>query len=388
MIKTNTILAQMQSLFPRYEFEKLVTGYSGDKGIRHFSTWNLLQVMLVVQLTAQRSLRSICDSMRSKKNYWYHLGLHSLSRNNLSHALMNRSSEIFEKTFYAFLVKLQKAQGLRQDKRFKFKNCLKVIDSTLVSVCLSMFSWAEFRKAKGGVRLHFMYDNRNQLPEFLIITNGKKHDINAAFEIPIAANSIYVFDRGYFCYDFMHKINENRAFFVTRAKKNTQYRIVRRNPKHDECIKADWIVKVTGAKSATYPEQVRIVKYYDSQRNRTFEFMTNNFTLTAKTIADIYKSRWDIELFFKWIKQNLRIKTFLGTSENAVRIQVWTALLLYLLVEYIRHVSKTSFPLLKAFRHLSDNVFQNYNLFNLLGNRGLEINRKPSIEYGQLILAF
>lgn len=378
----------MQSLFPRYEFEKLVADYSADKGIRHFSTWNLLQVMLVVHLTAKRSLRNICDSMRSKMNYWYHLGFHSVSRNNLSYALMHRSSEIFEKTFYVFLSRIHKAYGMRKDKRFKFKNRLKTIDSTLVSVCLSMFSWAAFRKAKGGIRLHVMYDNQNYLPEFMIITNGKRHDIKEADKIPIAEKSIYVFDRGYFCYDFMRKINENRAFYVTRAKKNTQYRVVRRNRNHDECIKADWIVKVTGLKSRVYSEPLRIVKFYDTERKRTFSFMTNNFSLSAKTIADIYKSRWDIELFFKWIKQNLKVKTFLGTSENAVRIQIWTALLLFLLVEYIRFISKTSFPLVRVYRYLSDNAFHNYNLFCLLRDHLFPERREPNVDTGQLILSF
>jgi hypothetical protein len=388
MIKTNTILAQMQSLFPRYEFEKMVHEHSGDKGIRHFTTWNLLQVMMVVHLTGQRSLRSLCDSLLSKTNYWYHLGLRSLSRNNLSHALMKRSSEIFEKAFYSFLVKIEAHRGRIHHRRFKFKNQLKTIDSTLISVCLSLFSWAEFRKAKGGVRLHVVYDNKNQIPEFLIITSGKKHDITAARRIPIAEKSIYVFDRGYFCYDFMRKINENRAFFVTRTKINTQYRKVRSNSKKDPCIKADWIVKVTGMKSKEYPDQLRVIKCYDSEQKRTFEFMTNNFTLSAKTIADIYKSRWAIELFFKWIKQNLKIKTFLGTSENAVRIQVWSALLLFLLIEYIRFLSKTKFQLLKVFRYLKDNAYQNYKLYELLADRILEKYNKKTGNHGQLVFGF
>jgi hypothetical protein len=388
MIKTNTVLRQMQALFPRYEFEKLVDTHAGDKGVRHFSTWNLLQVLFIAHLTAQQSIRSICDSLRSKANYWYHLGLNSISRNNLSHALIKRPDEIFMEAFFMFLFKIQSKRGTNKDKRFKFKNPLKSIDSTLISLCITMFSWARFRETKGGIRLHFAFNNKNQVPEFLIIREGKEHDINAAYLIPIAAHSIYVLDRGYFCYDFLHKINENGAFFVTRTKINTQYRVVKRNSKHGDSIKADWIIKVTGQKSDDYPEHLRIVKYHDSESKRTFEFITNNFMLSAKTIADIYKSRWDIELFFKWIKQNLKIKTFLGTSENAVKIQIWSAMLLYLLVEYIRYVSRTSFPLLKVFRLLKENAFQNYTISDLLLEQIKKKHEHLQFDEYQLVLAF
>jgi len=367
MMKTNTVLRQMQALFPRYEFERLVKTHDGDKGIRHFSSWNLMQVLFIGHLTAQQSIRSLCDSLRSKSNYWYHLGLRSVSRNNLSHSLMNRPEELFRDVFFMFLFKLQSERGPMRDMRFKFKNPLKSIDSTLVSLCATMYSWAHFRETQGGIRLHFIFDNKSQSPEFLIIREGKEHDINAAYHVPIAANSIYVLDRGYFCYDFLHKIHENKAFFVTRTKSNTLYRVIRRNPKFDDSIKADWIVKVKGQKIKAYPEELRVVRYYDSESKRTFEFLTNNFKLSARTIADIYKSRWDIELFFKWIKQNLKIKTFLGTSENAVKIQIWSAMILYLLIEYIRFVSKTSFPLLKTFRLIKDNVFHDYRIEELLG---------------------
>ena len=388
MIKTNTVLRQMQALFPRYEFEKLVNEHSGDKGIRHFSTWNLLQVLFIAHLTAQKSIRNICDSLQSKANYWYHLGLNSISRNNLSHALMNRPDEIFRDAFFTFLFKIQSERGIKRDKRFKFKNPLKSIDSTLVSLCITMYSWANYRETKGGIRLHFAFDNKNQVPDFLVIREGREHDINEAYSIPIAANSIYVLDRGYFCYDFLHKINENEAFFVTRTKSNTLYRVVKRNSKDGESIKADWIITVTGQKSDDYPENLRIVKYYDSETKRTFEFITNNFALSAKTIADIYKSRWDIELFFKWIKQNLKIKSFLGTSENAVKIQIWSAMLLYLLIEYIRYVSRTPFPLLKVFRLLKDNAFLDYNILDLLLDRIRKKYEHPIFDENQLVFGF
>jgi len=301
---------------------------------------------------------------------------------------MNRPEKLFRDVFFMFLFKLQSERGPMKDKRFKFKNPLKSIDSTLISLCATMYSWAHYRETKGGIRLHFTVDNRSHAPEFLVIREGKEHDINAAYDVPLAANSIYVLDRGYFCYNFLHKIHENKAFFVTRTKSNTLYRVLTRNPKVDHFIKADWIVKVSGQKADEYPEELRVVRYYDAESKRTFEFLTNNFKLSAKTIADIYKSRWDIELFFKWIKQNLKIKTFLGTSENAVKIQIWSAMILYLLVEYVRFISKTSFPLLKTFRLIKDNVFHDYRIEELLE---VFVRKKPLSlleDENQMVLEF
>jgi len=366
MFKSKTVLSQMQSFISGYNFEKVVSEHKGDKGIKIFSTKNLLSVMLYVHMSSKQSLRDVVDSLESKSNLWYHLGLKSLSRNNLSHALKKRPYEIFEKTFYTLLSRLQNERGLTNDKRFKFKTPVRSIDSTTISLCLSLFDWATFRKKKGGIKLHVMFNNKEQIPELINFSNARKHDITAADSFPIAENSIYVFDKGYICFEFLEKINKNRAFFVTRTKINTQYKIIKRQQKTRKEIKADWIVAFSSYKSKDYTEQLRVVRYYDEETKKTHEFMTNNFTLAAKTIADIYKSRWDIELFFKWIKQNLKIKTFIGTSENAVKIQIWTAMIAYLLTEYIRFKSKTSFTILKTFRILSENALSHSEVFQLL----------------------
>ncbi len=366
MFKGKTVLKQMQSFISGYDFNNVVSEHNGDKGIRVFSTQNLLSVMLYVHMSGKRSLRDIIDSLESKMNLWYHLGIKSLSRNNLSYSLKNRSHEIFEKTFYHLLNNLQKERGIVHDKRFKFKMPLKTLDTTTISLCLSLFDWAQFRKKKGGIKLHLLYNNKDQLPEVVDLSNAVKHDIKMVDSFPITENSIYTFDKGYICFKFLEKIDKNKAFFVTRTKSNTQYRIIERKKKNHDQIRADWIVKFKSYKSKDYPEKLRVVRYYDEESKKTYEFMTNNFSLSAKTIADIYKARWDIELFFKWIKQNLKIKTFIGTSENAVKIQIWTAMIAYLLTEFIRFISKTSFTILKTFRILSENLLSNIDISQLL----------------------
>jgi hypothetical protein len=388
MFKSKTILSQMQSFISGYDFKNTVSEYNGDKGIKVFSTKNLLSVMLYVHMAAKQSLRDVIDSLESKRNLWYHLGLRSLSRNNLSYALQNRPYQIFEKTFFNLLGRLHNERGRVHDKRFKFKMPLRTIDSTTISLCLSLFDWAHFRKKKGGIKLHVVLNNRDQLPEFVNYSNAERHDITVADSFPISSNSMYVFDKGYICFDFLAKINTNRAFFVTRTKTNTQYRIIERQMKTHPDIRADWIVEFSSYKSKDYPEKLRVVRYRDQETKKIYEFMTNNFALSAKSIADIYKSRWDIELFFKWIKQNLKIKTFIGTSENAVKIQIWTALIVYLLTEYIRFISKTSFPILKTFRILSENLLFNMELSELLMKKPPPLNNTGRGDDLQLVLGF
>lgn len=388
MFNTKTVLSQMQSFIWGYDFKKAVSDHCGDKGIRMFSTKNLLSVMLYVHMASKQSLRDILDSLESKSHLWYHIGLKSLSRNNLSHALKNRPYQIFEKTFYTLLSRLHHEKGQTYDKRFRFKMPVRSLDSTTISLCLSLFDWAKFRKKKGGIKLHVMFNNKEQIPEMINFSNARKHDITAADSFPIVENSMYVFDKGYICFEFLEKINKNRAFFVTRTKSNTQYRIIKRQQKTHKEIKADWIVTFSSYKSKDYPERLRVVRYYDKETKKTYEFMTNNFNLSAKTIADIYKSRWDIELFFKWIKQNLKIKTFIGTSENAVKIQIWTAMIAYLLTEYIRFKSKTFFPILKTFRILSENLLFHREVFQLLMKKSPPVGSRKNTGDLQLIFEF
>jgi hypothetical protein len=388
MREVKTVLSQMQELISRYNLQKFISMHNGDRSVKNFTTHNLLTVMIYAQMTAKMSLRDICDGLRSKANYWYHLSLQSISRNNLSHALKMRSQEIFAAMFYYLLEKVKTERGMRSDKRFKFKNPLRTIDSTTISLCLSLFEWAAYRRAKGGIKLHMMFNNKEQLPEIINMTEAKQHDINAAYEMPIQGNGIYVMDRGYFCYDFLEKMRKNKAFFVIRTKSNTKYRVIERRKKRDSSIKADWVVAITGNHAEEYTEHLRLVRYYDKEKGETFEYYTNNFVLSAMTIADVYKARWDIEIFFKFIKQNLKIKTFYGTSENAVMIQVWTAMIALLLVEYIRFKCRSSFSLQQAWRILKDNMFQRYRIEVLMTKFAMPETLLDDRRSGQLLFCF
>jgi IS4 transposase len=297
------------------------------------------------------------------------MGLTSLSRNNLSNSLAKRSSEVFERTFYWLLDKVQHDIKEKKDRRFKFKKQIKAIDSTTISLCMSLFTWASYRKTKSGIKVHAIYDIKNQIPEFIHITDARRHDHIAVSRMPIQENAIYALDRAYLCFKTLENIDKNRAFFVTRIKSNTQYKKIScKKPKGTGVLRDDRIV-FTGNKANDYPHEIRLVRFKDKEENKVYTFLTNNFELSARTIADIYRSRWDIELFFKWIKQNLRIRSFIGTSENAVRIQIWTAAITYLLVEYIRLLSKTVFSRIEVLRILSTHIMSNIAIGSLLTKR-------------------
>lgn len=368
MLQTKTLLLEIQQKISGYHFKKLVNKYNGDKGIRIFSTKNLLSLLLYFHISGKKSIRDVILSLKSKSKLWYHLGLKSISRNNLSYALKNRSHKIFEESFYMLLNKFINEKGFGSDKRFKFKNPLKAIDSSTISLSLSLFDWAKFRKAKGGIKLHTLYDIQNQIPEFVYISNAKRNDMSKCFTYPIIKNGIYTMDKGYIYFKFFQKINKIGAFFVSRTKINTKYKIIKRQKKKVSSIKADWIIKITGTPQSEYPDNLRVVRYYDKEKQTTYEYITNNFKLSAKTIANIYKARWDIELFFKSIKQHLKIKTFLGTSENAVKTQIWIALISFLLIQYIRFKTKTSYSFLSSLRLIKENILTNISLYRLLSD--------------------
>ena len=366
MNKNRMVFVQMQQIISTFHFKKLTDEYKADKNVRSFSTWNLLQTMLYAQLTGKRSLRDICTGLGSVSNRWYHLGLTSLSRNNLSNSLAKRSSQVFEKAFYQLLAKVQLDMNGRNDKRFKFSNPLKAIDSTSISLCLSLCSWASFRSTKAGIKTHTMYDIKKRIPDFLVITEGRHHDHTAVSDMPIHEGTIYVMDKGYLCFKTLENIDKNRAFFVTRIKSNTQYRTIRKNKPTGNGILRDDRIVFNGQKSKDYPHGLRLVRYREPIEKKVYVFITNNFDLAASTIASIYKARWDIELFFKWIKQNLKVKSFIGRSENAVRIQIWTAAIAYLVMEYLRFRSRSTLSLIDVFRILGANILSDRSIDELI----------------------
>lgn len=291
--------------------------------------------MVFGQLTNRDSLRDLIVAIEAHNRKAYHLGFgKSVTRSNLSKANENRNSKIFE-DFACYLIDI--ARDKLKNERFEIKGKVYAFDSSTIDLCLNVFWWAKFRKAKGGIKLHTLYDIRTQIPAFIHITAATVNDVNAMDYIPYESYAYYIFDRGYVDYTRLYRITLLSAYFVVRAKSNLQFkRTYSQRVDKSTGVLSDQIGKLTGFYvSKDYPVKLRKVKYYDSEMNRTFVFLTNNMSLTAQEIALLYKNRWQVELFFKWIKQHLKIKSFWGNSENAVRIQIYTAIITYCLVAIV-----------------------------------------------------
>lgn len=389
MFTTKNIISQLQAEISRYDFENMVIQHGGDKSVKHFRTKDLISALMFGQITGKESLRGIVDSLDFHKSHNYHMGIHNVSRNNFSHALKNRPYQIVEDLYYHLLGKFSKEIQGKTDERFKFKNPLKSIDSSTISLCLSQFDWAEFRSTKAGIKLHTLIDNRSQVAEFIYISNAKANDVKFYDKYPILENNIYTMDKAYLKFKFLRKIHEKKAFFVLRSKDNTQFSIISRNIDKPKNIKADWVIKFDGVASKDYSEPLRLVKYYDAAKKETYSYLTNIYHLSAQSIADIYKARWDVELFFKWIKQNLKIKKFYGTSENAVKFQIWVALIVHLIIAYLKYKLKSKSSILEIFRKLSDSIFKNIFLQELI-LPSVKVNRRQvrKKQVPQLLLNF
>ena len=329
------VFTQITDFLPKRVFDCIVDRYSGDKNVRHFSCWNQLLCMIFGQLTNRDSLRDLIVAIEAHNRKTYHLGFgKSVTRSNLSKANENRNSMVFEEFAY-YLIDI--AQNKLKNESFEIKGKVYAFDSSTIDLCLNVFWWAKFRKAKGGIKLHTLYDITTQIPAFIHITAAIVNDVNAMDYIPYESHAYYIFDRGYVDYARLFKIILLSAYFVVRAKSNLQFkRIYSRKIDKSTGVQSDQIGKLTGFYvSKDYPDKLRKVKYHDDEMNRTFVFLTNNMVLTAQEVALLYKNRWQVELFFKWIKQHLKIKTFWGNSENAVRIQVYTAIITYCLVAIV-----------------------------------------------------
>ncbi|MDP4208894.1 MAG: IS4 family transposase [Bacteroidota bacterium] len=320
------VFAQITEFLPKRVFDCIVFKYSGDKGVRFFSCWNQLLCMFFGQLTNRDSLRDLIVAIEAHDKKTYHLGFgKSVTRSNLSKANENRNSKIFEEFAYCLI---DIAQSKLKSENFEIKGKVYAFDSTTIDLCLNVFWWAKFRKTKGGIKLHTLYDVTTQIPAFIHVTAATVNDVNAMDVIPYESGAYYIFDRGYVDYARLYRITLLSAYFVVRAKSNLQFRrIYSLKVDKSSGVQSDQIGKLTGFYvSKDYPDKMRKVKYYDSEMNRTFVFLTNNMSLTAQEIALLYKNRWQVELFFKWIKQHLKIKAFWGNTENAVRIQIYTAM--------------------------------------------------------------
>lgn len=329
------VFAQVTSFLPKRFFDGIVSHYQGDKYVRHFSCWNQMLSMIFGQLTNRDSLRDLIVAIEAHHQKTYHLGFgKSVTRSNLAKANENRNYKIFEAFAYHMI---DLARSKRENDDFEIKGKVYAFDSSTIDLCLSIFWWAKFRKTKGGIKLHTLYDITTQIPVFIHITAATVNDMNAMDEIPYEYGAYYIFDRGYVDFTRLKIITNHSAYFVIRAKSNLKFRRMYSN-KVDKTtgVICDQIGKLTGFYvSKQYPDKLRRVKYYDSETERIFVFLTNNMDITAEQVALLYKNRWQIELFFKWIKQHLKIKNFWGTSENAVRTQIFTAIITYCLVAII-----------------------------------------------------
>ncbi|HLG28833.1 MAG TPA: IS4 family transposase [Candidatus Brocadiales bacterium] len=366
MNKVYTIFSEILKLCPRYQFDSAVQRHQGDRYVKTFTTWQQFMTILYSQITQKDSLRDIVTGLSAHAARWYHLGLTGIHKSTLSDANAKRDYRIFEGLFYHLLAR---CKNLTPKHKFRFKNPLYTIDASTTHLCLSVFPWAKFRTTKGAIKMHCLYDHSGALPSFLTVTDGKKHDVCVVKEtsFPLSPDSIVSVDKAYIDYKWLNSLDEKGVWFVTRAKKNIDYAVVGQHPVTGKGVLSDERISLQGPRTKTnYPKDLRLIMYHDEERKKTLTFLTNNFKLAAQTIAQIYKSRWQIELFFKWIKQNLKIKSFLGTSKNAVLTQIWVAMCYYLLLTYIKYQTKYGYSLLQLSRVIKEMLFQRKSLIDVL----------------------
>jgi hypothetical protein len=329
-----TVFSQLMHSLPRYEFDKCVQRYQGNKKVHHFSCWNQFLCLAFAQLSLRESLRDLEVSLNSHRQKLYHMGLRGrIARSTLADANEKRDYRIYRDFAYTLI---PRATKLYRDEELpvNIAHELYALDSTTIDLCLSLFPWARFRRTKAAIKLHTLLNLRGSIPEFIAITDGKTHDVNLMDVVPTPPHAVQVMDRGYLDFERLYRLHLIPAYFVIRAKTNLRFRrILSQIVDKNTGVQCDQIIMLNGYQvKKNYPEPLRRVRYYDSERNKRLTFLTNNFYLHAKTIADIYRSRWQVELFFKWIKGHLRIKAFYGTSPNAVKTQIWIAISVYLLV--------------------------------------------------------
>ena len=365
MAYNNTIFRQMLQLISRLEFQNVVNRHKGDYRIRKLSCWTQFVHLLFAQFSGRNSLRDTICSTRSQSNKLYHLGCTRASRSTLADANNKRPYQIYEEIFFKLL---NRVQSIAPKYKLKLSKKLLIMDSTTIDLCLSMFPWAKFRKKKGAVKIHTLMQADGLLPTFLYITDGKVHDSKAAKVLNVPPESFLVFDKGYHDFAQYNYYNNKKIHFITRMKTNAAYKIIRvKNIKTQSDVLSDEVIEFTGHNThKKYPHPLRKIKYFDKKNNRTLVFLTNNFRLSATTIANIYKARWEIELFFKTIKQNLKIKSFMGTSKNAVLTQVWIAMIAYLLLSYHKFILKSKYSIQALVRLIQVNLFERKSLKELI----------------------
>lgn len=386
MNKGKFVFSQVLACVNRYEFQKCVDRYNGDYRTRELTCWNQFAQLFFGQLTGRNGLRDICLCLNAHKNQLYHLGIkQSVNQSTLSRANENRDWRIYA-DFGSYLINLIKPLYTQNHASlFGIDKDVFVLDSTTISVSIILMDWAHGKYSRGAVKMHTLLDLRGSIPTFIHITDGRYHDVNALDEIEIVSNAVYVMDKAYIDFERLYKLKQSNAFFVVRAKSNLKFKAVAsRKVDKSTGLRCDQSIKLLVTKSHRfYPEKIRRVKYYDKDKNITLIFLTNEFEMDAIEIATLYKSRWQIEIFFKWIKQNLQVKTLWGHSQNAVKTQLWIAISTYLIVAYLKHqiqspysvyemtqilgistFSKTPVNELFTDELINKNIKEQFNLFN------------------------
>ena len=361
----HTIFGQMLQMFSRFEFQKAVKETKTEYHARGFRSWNHFVAMLFGQLSGQDSLRGIEAGLATQAKSLYHLGVTPVHRSTVSYANEHRSHELFKNIFEWML---SKCQPLAPKHKFRFKNPLYSLDATVIDLCLSLFDWAKFRTTKGAVKLHVKLNHSGYLPTFAVITTGKVHEQKVAPSIPLEKGDVAVFDRGYTDFAWYATLCDKGIYFVTRLKKNADYRVIeRRDTSRYKNISSDQIIEFRGVRtSKKMPYRLRRIRSRDPETGKYIVILTNQFEWSATTIAQIYKERWQIELFFKNIKQQLKVKSFVGTSRNALLSQLWVALIAYLLLSYLKFRSSFGWSLYTLCSILPTNLFSRRNLWDWL----------------------
>jgi transposase len=362
------VFTQVMDFMPLKTFQRCVERYQGNFSVKQFTCMDQFRTMAFAQLAYRESLRDIEACLRAQNNKLYHMGIRGkVSRSTLAEANEIRDWRIYA-DFAQHLISVARKLYQKEPLAVALQNTVYALDATTIDLCLSIFPWAHFRKAKGAVRLHTLLDLRGNIPSFIHISDGKFHEVNVLDIIPLEAGAFYIMDRGFLDFSRLHAIARASAFFVIRGKSNLKCRRLYSHSVNKSIgVVCDQTILLTVPKSAgDYPDKLRRVRYYDAETGKSLVFLTNNFLLPAITIAQIYQQRWQVELFFKWIKQNLRIKSFYGTSENAVKTQIWIAVSVYLIVAIIKKRLNLQESLYTILQVLSVSLFERTSMFQLL----------------------
>ena len=387
MFQDKYVFAQLVSFLNRSKFNRIVSKYKGDKYVKHFSCWNQLLVLMFGQLSNRESLRSLIVALDAHYSKCYHLGMgKNVSRSSLARANQDRDYHIFEE--YAYYL-VNQAREKKAENIFNLGGNVYAFDSTTIDLCLSVFWWAKFRRNKGGIKIHTLYDVETQIPTFFHITEASMHDSKAMKEIPYEPGSYYIFDRAYNNFKMLYKIHQIGAYFVIRAKRNLKYKSLKWKRRLPKNVLSDQTIELTGF----YPKQyyagsLRLVRYWDEEQQRELIFLTNAIHISALQVAELYKNRWQVELFFKWLKQHLKIKKFWGTTENAVRIQIYAAICTYCLVAIVQHDMKLARSTYEVLQIISISLTDKTNLRELFSKTKFQNDKERNSLNGPNLFDF